>query len=175
MKRSGQKREGSKPVYGIMTEKDVMIKTRDGISLATDIYRPDAKGRFPALLAYGPYGKELQSLVLTFPPQSRPSPLWDGAIEAGDTNYIVPRGYVHVIADARGTGHSEGECCGIYGGGGGYEGRDCYDLVEWIANQPWCDGNVGMIGISYYATVMILAAAEHPKDGVRAAAEGAAQ
>ena len=156
------KESGSKPVYAMKTEKDVSIQMRDGINLAADVYRPDAKGKFPALLAYGPYGKELQSLVLTFPPQSRPSPLWDGAIEAGDTNYIVPRGYVHVIADARGTGHSEGECCGIYGVGGGYEGRDCYDLVEWIAKQAWCDGNVGMVGISYYATAMILAAAEHP-------------
>jgi hypothetical protein len=125
-------------------------------------YRPDGKGKFPALFAYGPYGKKSQALVPTFPPQARPSPLWDGGIEAGDTNYIVPRGYAHVIVDARGTGKSEGECCGVYGAGGGYEGRDCYDLVEWIALQPWCDGNIGMVGISYFASVQILAAAEKP-------------
>ena len=162
MRNSKQMAEGSKPIYGVRTEKDVSITMRDRIRLAADVYRPDAKGKFPALLAYGPYGKELQTLVLTFPPQARPSPLWDGCIEAGDTNFIVPRGYAHVIVDTRGTGKSEGECSGIYGIGGGYEGRDCYDLVEWIAAQPWCDGNVGMVGISYYATVMILAAAEQP-------------
>jgi len=135
---------------------------RDGVRLATDIYRPDDNGKFPALLAYSPYGKELQALVLTFPPQARPSPLWDGCIEAGDTNYIVPRGYAHIIADTRGSGKSEGECCGIYGTGGGYEGKDCYDLIEWIAEQSWCDGNVGMVGISYFASAQILAAAEQP-------------
>jgi hypothetical protein len=154
--------EGSIPRFKIKVEKDVYVTMRDGTRLATDVFRPDDEGKFPALLAYGPYGKELQALVLTFPPQARPSPLWDGCIEAGDTNYIVPRGYAHIVADARGTGKSEGECCGVYGGGGGYEGRDCYDLVEWTARQPWCDGNVGMVGISYFATAQILAAAEQP-------------
>ena len=162
MKEPEQKPQGSKPIYTIKQEKDLYVTMRDGVRLALDIYRPEDKGKFPALLAYGPYGKELQTLVLTFPPQARPSPLWDGCIEAGDTNYIVPRGYAHIVTDARGTGKSEGECCGIYGATGGYEGRDCYDLVEWIAQQPWCDGNVGMLGISYYATVQILAAAEQP-------------
>ena len=163
MESSINKRERSKPIYKIRVEKDVFIPMHDGVRLAADIYHPDDKGKFPALLAYGPYGKELQALVLTFPPQARPSPLWDGGIEAGDTNYIVPRGYAHIIVDARGTGKSEGECCGVYGVGGGYEGRDCYDLVDWIARQPWCDGNVGMVGISYFASVQILAAAEkHP-------------
>ena len=123
MRNSKQKAEGSKPIYGVRTEKDVSITMRDRIRLAADVYRPDAKGKFPALLAYGPYGKELQTLVLTFPPQARPSPLWDGCIEAGDTNFIVPRGYAHVIVDTRGTGKSEGECSGIYGIGGGYEGK----------------------------------------------------
>jgi len=162
MESSINKRERSKPIYKIRVEKDVFIPMHDGVRLAADIYHPDDKGKFPALLAYGPYGKELQALVLTFPPQARPSPLWDGGIEAGDTNYIVPRGYAHIIVDARGTGKSEGECCGVYGVGGGYEGRDCYDLVDWIARQPWCDGNVGMVGISYFASVQILAAAEKP-------------
>lgn len=154
--------EGSEPVYRIKVEKDVYVTMRDGIRLAIDVNRPDDDKKFPALLACGPYGKELQALGDTFPPQSRPSPLWDGCMEAGDTHYIVARGYAHIVADARGTGKSEGECCGIYGALGGHEGRDCFDLIEWIARQPWCDGNVGMVGISYYATMQIFAAAEHP-------------
>lgn len=158
MESSTKRNEGSKPIYKIKAKKDIYVPMRDGVRLAADVYRPDAGGRFPALLACGPYGKELQALVLTFPPQARPNPLWDGCIEAGDINYIVPRGYAHVIADKRGTGKSEGECCGVYV----EEGKDCYDLVEWIAEQPWCDGNVGMVGISHFASVQILAAAEKP-------------
>ena len=154
--------EGSRPIYGIKVEKDVCITMRDGVRLAADIFRPDDGGRFPALLAHGQYGKELEEMGLTFPPQARPSPLWDGAIEAGDTKYIVPRGYAHIVVDARGTGKSEGECCGFIGTGGDWEGKDCYDLVEWIAGQDWCDGKVGMVGISYLASVQILAAAEQP-------------
>jgi predicted acyl esterase len=89
--------------YGITTEKDVFATVRDGTRLCVNIYRPDDKGRFPALLAVGGYGKELQELLL--PPQPlQKSAVWDGNIEAGDTPDIVPRGYVHVIADARGTG-----------------------------------------------------------------------
>src|SRR5512135_1570902 len=128
-----KKAKGSQPIYQVKLEKDVYVPVRGGVRLCADVFRPDADGKFPALLAYGQYGKELEEIGLTFPPQARPSPLWDGAIEAGDTNYIVSRGYAHIVADARGTGKSEGECCGVYGAGGGYEGRDCYDLVEWIA------------------------------------------
>jgi uncharacterized protein len=157
-----KKTQGSQPIYQVKLEKDVYVPVRGGVKLAVDIFRPDANGRFPALLAYGQYGKELEEIGLTFPPQARPSPLWDGAIEAGDTNYIVSRGYAHVVADARGTGKSEGECYGFLGTGGDWEGKDCYDLVEWIAAQPWCDGNVGMVGISYLGSVQVLAAAERP-------------
>ena len=141
---------------------DVMIPMRDGVHLAADIYRPTEGGRVPALLALGPYGKALQALSLTLPPQARPSPLWDGCIEAGDIRRVVGHGYAHIIADVRGTGQSQGELCGNYGTGGHGEGLDVYDLVEWIAAQPWCDGNVGMIGISYYASIQILGAAENP-------------
>ena len=123
---------------------------------------PTRTGKVPALLALSPYGKELQALSLTLPPQARPSPLWNGAIEAGDIRAVVGRGYAHVIADVRGTGGSEGELCGNYDIGGHGEGKDVYDLVEWIARQPWCDGNVGMIGISYFATVQVMGAAEMP-------------
>ncbi len=157
-----KKAKGSQPIYQVKLEKDVYVPARGGVRLCVDVFRPDADGRFPALLAYGQYGKELEEIGLTFPPQARPSPLWDGAIEAGDTSYIVSRGYVHVVADARGTGKSEGECYGFLGTGGDWEGKDCYDLIEWIAKQPWCNGNVGMVGISYLGAVQILAAAERP-------------
>ena len=96
------------------------------------------------------------------PPQRRPSPLWDGCIEAGDIARVVDNGYVHVIGDLRGSGYSEGEHIGNYNAGGVSLGEDAYDFIEWVAAQPWCDGNVGMIGISYFGSMQVIAAAERP-------------
>ena len=58
--------------------------------------------------------------------------------------------------------HSEGEHIGNYNAGGVSLGQDAYDFIEWVAAQPWCDGNVGMIGISYFGSMQVLAAAERP-------------
>ena len=147
--------EGSKPIYKKSVEKNVYVEMRDGIKLACDIYRPDAEGRFPALLGMSPYGKDIQALKL--PPKPRHKSEW-GTIEAGDTEFFVSRGYVHVINDVRGTGYSEGkyDICQMK------EQEDGYDLVEWIAQQPWCNGNVGMLGISYFALIQYLVAAQQP-------------
>ena len=93
-------------------------------------------GRFPALIAASPYPRQIQDLG---------APM--GFIEAGASDFWVPRGYVHVIANLRGTGGSGG----TFGFFDAQERRDLHDLVEWAAVQPWCDGNVGMIGISYFA------------------------
>jgi hypothetical protein len=67
---------------------------------------------------------------------------------------------VHVIGDLRGTGKSEGEYAGMWST---QEGKDGADLVEWIAQQPWCDGNVGMIGYSYYGGIQLMVAVQQPK------------
>ncbi len=153
----------SQPVHAKMKEiKDVFIPMRDGVKLACDIYYPDAKGKFPALVAFQAFGKNHEELAFRFPPQARPSQLWDGGLEGGDTRYLVARGYGHVIVDARGTGQSEGEYYGVMGAGKGGEGRDIHDVIEWIAKQSWCDGNVGMVGISYLAAMQVLAAGERP-------------
>ncbi|MFC1861339.1 CocE/NonD family hydrolase [Chloroflexota bacterium] len=147
--------EGSKPVYRMKIEKNVMVTMRDGIKIACDIYRPDADGVFPALLGMGPYGKDVQMLKL--PSMPRMSAEW-GVVEAGDTEYFVSRGYAHVLADIRGSGFSEGkfDICQKK------EQEDGYDLVEWIAQQQWCNGNVGMLGVSYYAFIQYLVAAQQP-------------
>jgi uncharacterized protein len=149
----------SQPQYGIKVEKDILVPMRDGVKLAINIYRPDAEGKFPALLALGPFGKDEQGIPL--PPQSLyRSAIWDGNLEAGDSTYIVPRGYIHIIADIRGSGRS----------GSGFPkgpqpnqgGKDGYDLIEWIAQQPWCNGNVGMTGYSVYSNIQPSVAREHP-------------
>ncbi|RAN76738.1 X-Pro dipeptidyl-peptidase [Bacillus sp. SRB_336] len=146
----------------IAIRKDLRVPMRDGVELAADTYQGiDDKPR-PALVALSPYGKELQALALTTPPQRRPSPMWDGCIEAGDIARIVAEDYVHVIGDLRGSGASDGEHIGNYNAGGVSLGQDAYDFIEWVAAQPWCDGNVGMVGISYFGSMQVLAAAERP-------------
>lgn len=146
----------------IRIRKDLSIPMRDGVTLAADAYEADVDKPRPALVALSPYGKELQALALTTPPQRRPSPLWDGCIEAGDIARIVSEDYVHVIGDLRGSGDSKGEHIGNYNAGGVSLGEDAYDFIEWVAQQPWCDGNVGMVGISYFGSMQVLAAAERP-------------
>lgn len=137
----------SEPEHAIRHDINVAVPVRDGISLMADVHRPDADGRFPALVAASPYPRQIQNLG---------APM--GFIEAGDTEFWVSRGYVHVIANVRGTGGSGGE----FGFFDGNERRDMHDLVEWAAAQPWCDGNVGMIGISYFAMTQLEAAVERP-------------
>lgn len=137
----------SRPQYGIRRDINVGVPVRDGISLIADVHRPDADGRFPALIAASPYPRQIQDLG---------APM--GFIEAGNTPFWVSRGYAHVIANLRGTGGSGGE----FGFFDGQERRDMHDLVEWAAAQPWCDGNIGMIGISYFAMTQLEAAVERP-------------
>jgi predicted acyl esterase len=152
-------KEPSSGSYEITEERDVFVPARDGTKLAIDIFRPKSAEKFPALLSLSAYGKGYESLDL--PPQSPASPLHfqARAIEAGNPRYFVPRGYAHIIGDVRGSGNSEGEFDGFCSK---KQAEDGYDLVEWIARQPWCDGKVGMVGISYLGTIQLHVAAEQP-------------
>ena len=62
-------------------------------------------------------------------------------MEAGNYMFTVPRGYIHVIPEPRGIGNSEGDS--RYSE---WIPDDIYDIIEWIAIQPWCTGKVGMMG-----------------------------
>ena len=140
------------PTYSKMiAEKDVMVPMRDGVKIAIDVYRPDTADKLPALLAIAVHNKELQDPELAKDALAQPawSMLWTGPAEAGDTRFLTSRGYVHVIGNPRGVAKSEG---------GGSRAWDSYDLIEWIAAQPWCDGNVGMIGISGFGAEQFMAA-----------------
>jgi uncharacterized protein len=144
------------PTYdGMVVEKDVLVAMRDGVKLAVDIYRPDTAEKLPALLAFSIYNKDLQGpdVAAALPPQPAWSSLWAGLLEAGDTKFLVSRGYIHVIGSPRGVGKSEG---------GGSRQWDSYDLIEWIAAQPWCDGKVGMVGISGFGAEQFHAAKQNP-------------
>jgi len=97
------------PTYdGMVVEKDVLVPMRDGVKLAVDIYRADTTEKLPALLAFSIYNKDLQGpdVAASLPPQPAWSSLWAGLLEAGDTKFLVSRGYIHVIGSPRHCRHS---------------------------------------------------------------------
>jgi putative CocE/NonD family hydrolase len=122
----------------IVTQHDVSMKTRDGIALYADIYRPRSAGKFPVILMRTPYDKNVNWAV---------SPAYR----------IVPRGYVVIIQDVRGRYTSEGEWYPFR-----HEQADGFDAVEWAAALPYCDGKVGMMGASYVGATQMLAAIAQP-------------
>jgi len=156
------KQEESKPVHSVKVEKDVMVPMRDGVRIATDIYRPDVDDkRFPAILSYFFWGKDAQEVTRWLPEQDYwDTPFWDGSLETGAIDYFVERGYVRVIPEPRNFGKSEGTTHPTT--------EDTYDVIEWIARQPWCDGNVGMIGACGYAGMQTDIAANNPPPSLKA-------
>ncbi|MEM6626052.1 MAG: CocE/NonD family hydrolase [Pseudomonadota bacterium] len=139
----------------MIRDKDVFVEMRDGVKLCIDIYRPKTDKPLPALLAFAIYNKDMQGADMAehLPPQPAWASLWAGPLEAGDSHLLASRGYVHVIGGPRGIGKSEG---------GGSREWDSYDLIEWIAKQPWCDGQVGMIGISGFGAEQMNVARQQP-------------
>jgi predicted acyl esterase len=133
---------------GVKVEENIYVEMRDGVKLAVDIYHPEKEGPYPVLLSMCPYLKEIQQC----------HPGWCHSIEAGATGFFVAKGYIHVIAQCRGSGMSQGQWAFLDAN----EQQDGYDLIEWIAEQPWCDGHVGMIGDSYWAWIQYLVAAQRP-------------
>jgi uncharacterized protein len=134
----------SNPVYGILVEKDVDVPMRDGAHLKADVFRPDDGGRFPAILNLGPYQKDKLWVV---PPTLAEAPNEWMNWETVNPKWWVPRGYAAVRADGRGTGKSPGQCEPWSLA----EAVDLYDAIEWAAKEPWCNGKVGLLGISYFA------------------------
>jgi putative CocE/NonD family hydrolase len=114
-------------------------KMRDGTILYADIYRPRSTQKYPAIVARSPYDK-------SHIPGGYMDPL-----------RIARSGYNVVIQDLRGTGASEGEFYPRIA-----EMEDGYDTIEWIARQPWCDGNVGMYGMSHHGFTQWAAAVTQP-------------
>lgn len=129
---------------------NIMVSMRDGVRLATDVYRPadvngiPLEGQFPVILGRTSYDK------------SNPV-IWVDPI----ANFFVPRGYVVLLQDLRGRGVSEGT--GQYFHTANVlEGKDGYDTIEWAADQPWCNGKIGMVGASHGGIVQNMASLERP-------------
>jgi uncharacterized protein len=137
--------------YPVRTDRTTHATMRDGVELGMVIVRPDALGRFPAIMSYNPY----RTLTAVKGDYSDPdyNHRWDGP------SWFAERGYAVVYFDVRGTGNSGGSTQDIYAQA---EQRDAYDMVEWLARQPWCDGNVGMWGMSYGGVVQWQVGVQNP-------------
>lgn len=136
---------------------DVSIPTRDGLVLKADVFRPNKPGHYPVIMTYGPYGKGLAF-------QDGYKTCWDlmahhhPDVTQGSTNKYqnwevvdpekwVPHDYVCIRVDSRGAGMSPG----FMQLWSPQEAEDFYDCIEWAGVQAWCNGKVGLNGISYYA------------------------
>jgi predicted acyl esterase len=127
----------------------VEIPVHDGISIAAALYLPARSGRCPVLLAASPYRFDNNRAPAV------PVFLWR---ETGPIEYYLRHGYAFVHMDVRGTGRSQGE----YRYMDAAEQRDLYDVIVWIAQQPWSNGKVGGIGQSYYARMQWFMGIQNP-------------
>ena len=145
---------------GILCDRDVAVKMRDGITIYADIYRPDTSVKVPVILAWSFYGKRAGEGVDEWElPGVEPGAVSNMAkFEAPDPLFWCRYGYAVANVDPRGVGHSEGNIS-FYGS---QDARDGYDFIEWIAAQPWCSGKVGMAGTSALAMVQWAIAAQQP-------------
>ena len=125
---------GAQPLYEVAAFTNVMVPMRDGVKLATDIYRPahngaPVDGKFPTLLLRTPYNKTERA---AFPG------------DFATAQFFVPRGYVVVVQDVRGRYRSEGHWRPLQD-----DPNDGFDTAQWIGAQPWSDGGIGTMGSSY--------------------------
>lgn len=126
----------SQPGFAVMVERDWMIPMRDGVRLATDLYRPETRETVPLILIRTPYQKTMIELTARF---------------------YARLGYAVAVQDCRGRFKSEGVWEPFVN-----EAHDGFDTIEFLASQPFCSGKVGMIGGSYLGWVQWWAAREKP-------------
>ncbi|MDA9409023.1 antibiotic hydrolase [Bradyrhizobium sp. CCBAU 45384] len=131
--------------YETVLEAKIMVPMRDGIRLATDVYRPARNGKalpgpFPVILERTPYGRNIVSRSELSVAEPKPKSRAEVAA------YFAKAGYVVIYQDCRGRYDSEGEFVKYLS-----DGNDGYDCCKWIVAQPWCNGKIGTMGLSYAA------------------------
>jgi putative CocE/NonD family hydrolase len=141
--RASDPRSASAPRFEVEVALDVAIVARDGTRLSANLWRPATDEPVPAILEMIPYGKDN----------------WRRTADEVRGRWFAARGYALCRLDVRGTGSSAGVALDEYTAD---ETRDGVDAVAWLAAQPWCDGNVGMWGISYGGFTAIQVAKERP-------------
>lgn len=143
-------------VYDVAVERDAMVPVRDGVRLATDIYRParqgtPAEGAFPVILERTPYDKTAASRSELRFGETRSL----SRLEVAE--YFVRHGYVVVYQDCRGRYNSEGGFTKYLD-----DAADGCDTLAWLVRQPWCNGKVGTMGLSYAAHTQAALASLNP-------------
>jgi len=146
---------------GMIKEYDTAVTMRDGIKIYINLFRPEKEGKYPVILAWGPYGKHGRFQIYSILGNTD---LNDEdfneitAFEAPDPVYWCRNGYVIINADPRGSWKSEGDLTLM----SPQEVEDCYDLIEWAGTRSWSNGKVGMLGVSYLAWTQWKVAAANP-------------
>jgi len=136
----------------VRTSQYVMM--RDGVKLAVDVVRPAVDGRaveepLPCVWTHHRYHRAVV----------RDGKAYSMVDRNSDLRLLVKHGYVVVAVDVRGGGASYGRYIKVFSE---EETRDAYEITEWLAAQPWCDGNIGMYGGSYLGITQFMAASQAP-------------
>jgi len=154
---------------GMVIEKDVAIPLRDGTFVIANVFRPTGEGKWPVILNYSPYGKDVHfseywpdvfaDLKNNHPQIAARSSLRHMIFEAPDPEVWTGLGYAIVRVDSRGSGKSPG----FLQPNSPQEFIDASDAVEWAGQAPWSNGRVGLLGISYYAAEQWMIAQHRPR------------
>lgn len=145
----------------MLIEYDVAVVLSDGVRIYVDVFRPVASDSVPAIVAWGPYGKHAPVKYDLFP-NNGVDPGWVSqyaGFEAPDPVYWCAHGYAVINVDPRGMWNSEGDAT-FYSP---QEAQDACELIEWAGTRDWCNGKVGMSGVSYLAITQWRVAAERPR------------
>lgn len=130
-------------LFAVKVLHDVMIPMPDGVRLAGNLFLPEEPGQYPGILSFTPYLKDG----------------YGGHSHAPHHRHFASRGYAVMQVDFRGTGSSEGTNPHPFDT---QEREDGYQIVEWMAAQPWCTGSVGIWGISYGGITSLSIASTQP-------------
>lgn len=145
---------------GVLMERDVAVRLRDGTTIYVDCFRPDGATNVPAIIAWSSPGKNYTFVTRGGTGGVVP----EGAVsamakqEGPDPGYWCHHGYAVINPDPRGVGNSEGDIQFF----NQTEFQDCYDLIEWSAAQPWCNGKVAMHGTAFAGIMSWFLAAMRP-------------
>lgn len=145
----------------IVREQDLEVVLRDGTKIYCDIYKPtNLTEKIPVIVSWSYFGKRpgegMDEWQLIGVPPGTVSNL--AKFESCDPAYWCRHGYAVANVDPRGCGHSEGDCIMF----GTQDAQDGYDFIEWVAQQEWCNGKVGMNGNSGVAMTQYRIAAQQP-------------
>jgi uncharacterized protein len=152
----GSARAAQPALYEVLLESNHRVALRDDVHLATDVYRPAqggkaAAGRFPVILERTPYGRNLTYFRDITATNSTPK------TRAEVAEYYARHGYIVIFQDCRGCHDSEGAFVKYLN-----EANDGFDTCAWIRKQPWHDGHIGTMGLSYAAHTQFALACLNP-------------